>query len=123
MGKNWVFLALLKIKPAPNNGTLGSLNKLLLPNAKSTPSTSQSDGTVFRQDICQFPKNYSFENKSSQVFLFICKIWHRLFITLKCSVANSKKMPIVILSCRSYFPLALSVIFFSFRSFNWMWTC
>ncbi|XP_046845830.1 venom phosphodiesterase 2-like [Xenia sp. Carnegie-2017] len=49
--------ALLKIKPAPNNGTLGSLNNLLVPHARSTPSISQSDGTIFRHDICRFPND------------------------------------------------------------------
>ena len=61
-----LFLALLKITPAPNNGTLGSLNSLLVNNSKQEPAKQTGDGNEFRTDICQYPaddKTFNDRNK------------------------------------------------------------
>lgn len=53
----YIFLELLKITPAPNNGTLGTLNHILrspnpLPTPHTTVSQSCHNGTTSATDIC-----------------------------------------------------------------------
>ena len=62
-----IFSALLHIEPAPNNGTMGSLNTLLVPEARSDVSKSQGDGTQFRTDICKYPSEAVFDSRSKAV--------------------------------------------------------
>ncbi|CAB3996662.1 Ectonucleotide pyrophosphatase phosphodiesterase family member 3 [Paramuricea clavata] len=65
---------LLKIEPAPNNGTMGSLNSLLVPEARSSVPKSQGDGTVFRTDICKFPNDTMFDFRSKNDVCASCNV-------------------------------------------------
>ena len=68
------FLDLLQIEPAPNNGTIGSLNRLLVPNARAVVQKSKGDGTVFRTDICKFPNDEIFVTRSKNGLCSSCKV-------------------------------------------------
>jgi len=46
---------LLGLKPAPNDGTPGSLSHLLDPCENTAASESKSDGKLLRTDICRYP--------------------------------------------------------------------
>ena len=45
----------LGLKPAPNDGTPGSLCHLLDPCGDAVDNESKSDGNVFRTDTCRYP--------------------------------------------------------------------
>lgn len=47
--------SVLGLKPAPNDGTPGSLCHLLDPCADAVDNESKSDGNVFRTDTCRYP--------------------------------------------------------------------
>ena len=49
------FAVLLKLKPAENDGTRGSLAHLLKPDVGVTIPKPNSDGHLFRTDICRYP--------------------------------------------------------------------
>ncbi|KAM7444663.1 hypothetical protein ABFA07_006760 [Porites harrisoni] len=46
---------LLRLKPAPNDGTPGSLSHLLDPCEKAVDYESKSDGNLFENDTCRYP--------------------------------------------------------------------
>ena len=46
---------LLRLKPAPNDGTPGSLSHLLDPCEKAVDYESISDGNLFKSDTCRYP--------------------------------------------------------------------
>ena len=75
-----LYLALLKIKPAPNNGTMGSLNSLLVPEARVNVSESHGDGTVFRKDICKFPNDKVFNISSRNGVCDSCNVSLLIFL-------------------------------------------
>ena len=50
-----LFPGLLGLKPAPNDGTPGSLSYLLDPCENTAASESKSDGKLLRTDICRYP--------------------------------------------------------------------
>lgn len=81
-------LALLKIQPATNNGTMGSLNSLLVPEARSSVPKSQGDGTVFRTDICKFPNDTVFDFRSKNDVCASCNV-SSLFTVLQLYITGN----------------------------------
>lgn len=69
-----LILALLKIKPAPNNGTFGSLHGLLVPNEVPSLSKPSGDGNNFRTDICKFPNDKVFAARSRSTICPYCDV-------------------------------------------------
>ena len=69
-----LFLALLKIKPAPNNGTFGSLHGLLMSDEVPSLSKPSGDGNNFRTDICKFPSDKVFAERSKPTICSYCKV-------------------------------------------------
>ncbi|XP_028404712.1 venom phosphodiesterase 2-like [Dendronephthya gigantea] len=65
---------LLQIKPAPNNGTIGSLNRLLVPDARAVVQKSKGDGSVLRTDICKFPNDEVFDTRSKNGLCASCTV-------------------------------------------------
>ena len=73
---------LLGLKPAPNDGTPGSLSHLLDPYEKAVDYESKSDGNLFKNDTCRYPSQPRECSKCVCPYCQVSRVFFVFFIQL-----------------------------------------
>lgn len=73
---------LLRLKPAPNDGTPGSLSHLLDPCEKAVDYESKSDGNLFKNDTCRYPSQPRECSKCVCPYCQVSRVFFVFFIQL-----------------------------------------
>ena len=76
------FSDILGLKPAPNDGTPGSLRHLLDPSVDIDVLETESDGKLMRTDICRKPAGF---DNCSQCICKFCVSGEMLFFSYSCN--------------------------------------
>ena len=73
---------LLRLKPAPNDGTPGSLSHLLDPCEEAVDYESKSDGNLFENDTCRYPSQPRECSKCVCPYCQVSRVFFVFFIQL-----------------------------------------